>query len=879
MFGPTHTKKKQFNVFCFAVVVVAAQASRAETPRCAAPAPRGAVPARPARSPGPSDHGRRKKMVDEDAPVMMQVDGGAPPPPETAAALSEARRQAEATRGFAQLASTLASDTEPDSDAEPLGAGVRGTGSPMYVGAHERLRPVCDGAGLCSLGAWPPWRRPPVSCPKLLKVRSLIMDYAINLRSHLGISAEHLFGLLASGQVRDDPLLKDPVGFRLLVDQVLLSLDNADCSPYARTDDLPQPVRIRMLQSILFLGKDPDHKAIDHFGRGVRIGVGVKMPRTPAVYHRKRRWRLEGQGDPGFDLQEERAALGDTWRENYASAKLHDRAILAQLEEAVDRGMALRLTVDEAAFFYPNLTVNSLAGIAKLSEEGEVTNVRLVLDGTHGVVVNRAIRQRDQDRCPVAADVRRVQREQSLTRRAVGLALDVREAHRLPRVHPSDWEHQGCRSNLTSDLFVFVVGCFGISSAAYWWSRLGGALVRAVHLLSMPTDELWLLLLADDLKAESTSVAPELSIVFVILVLSVLGVPLAWHKAQGGRIISWIGYEVHLEELSLGITQRRAEWCIKFLLQLSRDGRTDIGHLRSGIGRLAFVVGALEWERPFLAPFYAFLARQPRWGSRVLPLFIRLVAHYIASRLALRRRYPSAITRLQGTEPFRIDASAEGFNIGVGGWLPVRNEAGLLDTSCSPWFSFVLDPASAPWAYHKGLPFKTIAALEAVGVLVALVAFEPYLRRDSDQFYCMPGITDNRGNQYTVTKLQSSRFPLCAVLMEIASRSELLRLRLSLDWVPRDLNAEADRLAGGDLSGFSPSLRHHVDWKRINWLVLDWAMDLGATFFAEQRNRQKLPHSLPPRGKRRKIPRRESDPWLRAALNKTLSLSLSKTKN
>ncbi len=335
--------------------------------------------------------------------------------------------------------------------------------------------------------------------PKLLRVRQLIMDYVVHLRSHVGLSAEQLFDMLATGQVLEDPLSKDPRGQRRLVDNVLRALANDECSPYARAEDLAQPIRIRMLQAILFLGGDPDHRAINHFGRGVRIGVGVKLPRTPAVYARKRRWRLEGQGDPDFDLQGERAALGDSWRDNYASAKIHDRAILTQLEEAVDRGLALRLSVEEAAFHFPNLTVNSLAGIAKISEEGEVSNVRLVLDGTHGVVVNRAIKQRDQDRCPVAADVRRVQREQALTRPALGLALDVREAHRLPRVHPGDWEHQGCRSSLSPDLFVFTVGCVGVSSAAYWWSRLGGALVRAVHLLAQPEDELWLLLLADDL--------------------------------------------------------------------------------------------------------------------------------------------------------------------------------------------------------------------------------------------------------------------------------------------------------------------------------------------------------------------------------------------
>ncbi len=858
------TKKTQATTTHHGLAAAAAAAAAADVAQAIRAATGGrAAPASRAASGGAAGGARSTdEQTDEGwGDDEMRMSLGDDAPPEAAAALAEARRQHVSSKGHLARSAALDSDTEADSDAPPLGAGVRGTGPPLTVGAHDRLRPLCDGAGLCSLGVWPPWRRPTISSPQLLRVRRLIMNYVEHLHSRIGLSAEQLFGRLAAGQVAEDPLSQDPSGQRHLIDEVMSALSNDVYSPYARAEDAAQPIRIRMLQAILFLGGDPDYRAIDHFGRGVRIGVGVKLPRTPAVYARKRRWRLEGQGDPDFDLLGERAALGDAWRDNYASAKLHDKAILQQLEEAVDRGLALRLSVEEAAFHFPNLTVNSLAGIAKVSEEGEVSSVRLVLDGTHGVVVNRAIRQRDQDRCPVAADVRRVQREQALSRPALGLALDVREAHRLPRVHPSDWEHQGCRSSLSPDLFIFTVGCFGVSSAAYWWSRLGGALVRAVHLLAQPEDELWLLLLADDLKTESTSRVPAVSIIFVVLVMSVLGVPLAWHKAQGGQIVNWIGYEVHLGELSLGITERRAEWCIKFLLQLSRDGRIDIGQLRGGLGRLAFVVSALEWERPFLAPYYAFLARQPRWGLRQLPLYVRLISQYIASRLSLRRRYPSSVVRLSGTEPFRIDASAEGQVIGVGGWLPVRNAAGRLDKSLSPWFSFALDASSAPWAYHKGLPFKTIAALEAVGVLVALVAFQPHLRRDSDQYYCMPGFTDNKGNQFTVTKLQSSRFPLCAVLMEIAARSEQLRLRLSMDWVPRELNAEADSLAGGDCTGFTAALRHHVAWDKIDWLVLNWAMDLGVSFYAEQGGRRELPQAPRPTFMPKKIPLRESDPW------------------
>ncbi len=792
----------------------------------------------------------------------MSVGGdGGDDVPETARALAQAAKEHEATKGYRARRAVLDSDTDPDTDAEPYGAGVRGFGPPLQVGSHDRRRDLCDGAGLCSLGIWAPWQRPPVSHPALLRVRALLLEYIAGMKDRVNISAAELFDKLAAGEVLEDPFAGDEVGLRRLVDQVLFALSTPGASAFAQASDLAQPVRIRALQRILQLGGDPDWRGMEHFCRGVRLGVSHRLPRTPAVYSRKRRWRLEGQSNPDFDVEAERQSLGGTWRDNYEAAIVHDAAILQQLEDAVQRGMAIRLTEEEASFHFPALTVNSLNAVAKVDEAGAVTSVRLVLDGTHGVVVNRAIRQRDQDRCPVASDVRRVQRAQAMTGPALGLALDVREAHRLPRVHPLDWPYQGCRSSLSSDVFIFTVGCFGISTAAYWWSRMGGALVRAAHLLSLPTDQLWLLLMADDLKCESTAERPHVPIIFVVLLLVVLGVPLSWHKAQGGRTIRWIGYEVHLGELALGITQRRADWCVDFLLQLARDGRADVARMRSGLGRLCFVVGALEWERPFLAPLYAFLARQPRWGHRQLPTFVRVISHYIAARLSLRRLYPSATARSRSLEAFRIDASAEGDSIGVGGWLPTRNQHGVLDRAKSPWFSFSLNRTTAPWAYVRGQPFRTIAALEAVGVLIALVVFEMFLSRDQDVVYAMPALTDNKGNQFSLSRLQTARFPLCAVVMEIAARSERLRIRLEVDWIPRELNTSADALAAGNHDGFSEDLRQKVDWANQEWLVLDWALGLGTNFYSSSATRVAAPPPSASNRRKKKISFRESDPW------------------
>ena len=68
-------------------------------------------------------------------------------------------------------------------------------------------------------------------------------------------------------------------------------------------------------------------------------------------------------------------------------------------------------------------------------------------------------------------------------------------------------------------------------------------------------------------------------------------------------------------------------------------------------------------------------------------------------------------------EVFRFDAKAEGEKIVIGGWKVVDGG----DTSRAAWFALTLTRSTAPWAYSRGEPFRTIAALGLLGPLVSLV--------------------------------------------------------------------------------------------------------------------------------------------------------------
>ena len=84
------------------------------------------------------------------------------------------------------------------------------------------------------------------------------------------------------------------------------------------------------------------------------------------------------------------------------------------------------------------------------------------------------------------------------------------------------------------------------------------------------------MLMADDLKAESTGQEAKKSVLWVILLWLVLGVPLSWTRVQGGRRLAWVGCEVQLDTLALGISASRARWAMEWLARVARDGMTDM---------------------------------------------------------------------------------------------------------------------------------------------------------------------------------------------------------------------------------------------------------------------------------------------------------------
>ena len=70
--------------------------------------------------------------------------------------------------------------------------------------------------------------------------------------------------------------------------------------------------------------------------------------------------------------------------------------------------------------------------------------------------------------------------------------------------------------------------------------------------------------------------------------------------------------------------------------------------------------------------------------------------------------------------------------------------------------------------------------------------------------------------------------------MELAAQLEARQADLELEWVPREANAEADRLADGVAHGFDEAHRVGCDLGSLPWLVLPDLLAAGAVFYASR---------------------------------------------
>lgn len=188
----------------------------------------------------------------------------------------------------------------------------------------------------------------------------------------------------------------------------------------------------------------------------------------------------------------------------------------------------------EARQRYGNrLSVASLGALDKSNSADGATDIRIIHDGTHGVVVNHLIKARGTIPTHLAGGIKCcLHRMVSQGIPLFGFTVDAKEAHRCVGIRPQDWPLLACQVCQGGKIYLNKQGFYGIYSAAYWWGRLAAALHRAVLHTAGSKVPLWLHLFADDWfgAVRNTNLAKDFLLFLWFLV--VLRVPVSWNKVS-----------------------------------------------------------------------------------------------------------------------------------------------------------------------------------------------------------------------------------------------------------------------------------------------------------------------------------------------------------
>ncbi|CAE8640882.1 unnamed protein product, partial [Polarella glacialis] len=414
-----------------------------------------------------------------------------------------------------------------------------GIGKPLQSKWGGKDKNCYDGAGLCSAGRWAPYKRVGTKekWPGLLKdcFKAILVNHIEN--------PVKLVCRLACGKVSDSPF----------------------------SEEMIEQGRFKVLGG-------PDWRAFDKapisFSKGVQIGTAkVRLPRTPAVFERKVRFR-------SYDESPLEAVMA-----NYQSTAGIEQTLEEQFKEEEILGMMFDIPDEEA-------------------EERWGDELRIAAQG--------AINKKD--------DSFRIAHDGDVN---FALEADVAKAHRRCLVREAGWGLQCCRLS-KGRTWVNRVGTFGVSSAGYHSSRLAGGIARLVWSLSDWNHWIFQLIYADDLRWTASGPNKFWDLLLFLYLWVLVGTPFSWAKTKGGIACDYVGYWLDFGNFEIGISEGRAQWMMKWIKEIIAGKHVLVRHLREGLGRLGFASGVLEWSKPFLAPLYSWAAAAPQGAFLPVPPVIKL---------------------------------------------------------------------------------------------------------------------------------------------------------------------------------------------------------------------------------------------------------------
>ena len=431
--------------------------------------------------------------------------------------------------------------------------------------------------------------------------------------------------------------------------------------------------------------------------------------------------------------------------------------------------------------------------------------IRPLHDGTHGINLNNKIRILDRLEVPGPEEViELVAMAAESKESAFCLSADIAQAHRCVLIRRADWARLSCRSSAESrTLWLNCVGTFGVSSAAYWWTRLFGCVGRWVLRI---LGRRWSMQLAyvDDLHLLCIGPDKFVAMWMSILAYEVVGTPFSYRKFKGGLSVDYVGYHLEYDRHVAGISTKRAEWILQWINTLEQNGWMVQGRaFIEFTGRLSFVARVVTWLKPFMAPLFAWSSVLARGTVMRVPVLVFVTLRFLKEQLQKHGHWVNATAPwFSPKEAFRTDAKCESGRIVLAGW---STENGVENLKLAKWFSLEIFPEQLPMLFKEdGASQWCSTAAELLASYAASFAFGHLEKegKSKDLRMAIAGGTDNKSNQALQEKNMSTKWPLLAVHMQVSSQLLANGVRMKLRWRPREENVPADAITNGDHSLF-----------------------------------------------------------------------------
>ena len=383
----------------------------------------------------------------------------------------------------------------------------------------------------------------------------------------------------------------------------------------------PTPPTSHGLQPEIFeayckLAGDPDLPLADWLRHGAPMGATREVTKV-GVFPPDAR----GRKNP----QPLRSTFSLSGWGNYKSAEEAPDIVMKLLKEMIRSGWARG---------FPNLkaaTQAVMAGEVKLNKLGLVSKQKP--DGTwkHRLVwdlresgVNDTIDQGERIILPRPCDFTTAIR--CLVNGPVGapgrcaklLGIDISDAfHQVPN-HPAERHLTGVA--IQGKIFIFNVLVFGSSSAPTVWGRFAAWLGRSTMAVCAQLP-LRMLMFVDDPVYAAVDQLEDVVFAFALALLwaAAAGFPLAWHKADGGDAVTWIGatFTITPKGTSVSIPAQKVATILETLGRVLTRKLLPRREVRSLAGVLAWAATIIPHLKPFLAGFWRALT--PDRGARPIP--------------------------------------------------------------------------------------------------------------------------------------------------------------------------------------------------------------------------------------------------------------------